>query len=195
MLWVSSVVRGLHVWHGSCLTGWKWVIEFLVPCWERRLPWQLPVSACKVCLIVICLQIQFLAFSFSVSFLYRPSYSYNNVAEVRGSSHGAEFRVYCFQRALDNKRSPHWTFIRFNHIFHWPEDHFSCTKRDTSVVQTRVSPNLTKEFFFPPPGWIQSIVLNLLRSVHLSICPSVASACNYTTKRSALTFRNLASHI
>lgn len=41
----------------------------------RRLPWKLTVSACKVCLIVICLQIQFLAFiCFSVSSLYAQSF-------------------------------------------------------------------------------------------------------------------------
>lgn len=47
ILCVSSVVRGLHVWHGSCITGWKWVIEFLVPCWDGcHGNWQSPPARC-----------------------------------------------------------------------------------------------------------------------------------------------------
>lgn len=47
ILWVSSVVRGLHVWRGSCITGWKWVIEFLVPCWDGcHGNWQSPPARC-----------------------------------------------------------------------------------------------------------------------------------------------------
>jgi len=36
----------------------------------RRLPWKLTVSACEVCLIVICLQIQFLAFYLLFCFVF-----------------------------------------------------------------------------------------------------------------------------
>jgi hypothetical protein len=69
------------------------------------------------------------------------------VAEVRSSSHGAEFHIYWFQRFLDNERSLQWIFVHFNRRFYWLEDHLSSTKRDTPVVQMRISRNLSNFFF------------------------------------------------
>jgi hypothetical protein len=47
MLRFYSVARGLHVSHGLCITGWKWVIEFLAPHWGGcHGNWQSPPARC-----------------------------------------------------------------------------------------------------------------------------------------------------
>jgi len=148
ILWVSSVVRGLHVWRGSCITGWKWVIEFLVPCWDGcHGNWQSPPARCVWLSSVF--RFSSLLLSAFLFRLYRPSHSYSNVAEVRSSSHAAEFHIYCFQRVLVNQRSLQWIFVRFSHRFYWLED-FSCTNRDTSVAQMLISRNFSKYCYFFP---------------------------------------------
>ena len=179
ILWVSSVIRGLHVWHGSCITGWKWVIEFLVPCWDGcHGNWQSPPARC-VWLSSVFIHSSLLLSAF-LSLLCRPSYSYSNVAEVRSSSHGAEFHSYCFQRFLDNERSLQWIFVHFNHRFYWLLDHFSSTKRDTCVVQMRISRNLSKIFFFFYRVSTEFVMANSF------ICQSIVNRRNCTMKWSVL---------
>lgn len=166
ILWVSLVVRGLHVWRGSWIAGWKWVIEFLVPCWDGcHGNWQSPPARC-VWLSSVFILSSLLLLLF-LSLLYRPRYSYGNVAEIRSSSRGAEFLIYCFQRILDNERSLLSIIVHFNHTFYGLEDYFSSTKRDNSVVQMRISRNLSQDIFFFFFGWIQSFSW----PIHLSARP------------------------
>ena len=102
------------MWHGSCFTGWKWVIEFLVPCWDGcHGNWQSPPARCVWLSSVF--RFSSLLLSAFLSLLYKPSYSYSNVAEVRGSSHGTEFHIYCYQRVHFSE----YSFILITDFIRW----------------------------------------------------------------------------